>query len=159
MTKNTICLWYERDAEEAARFYTNLFPESSLGGVQRAPSDYPDGKAGDALTVALAIGTRLASRTCTVILTLALAGVMPYSGVRSVIRNCLVIEPALPKVHGPPVLSTAALAEKLMEPEFDPPEKTIVPETCCAAAFVDPLTTNTTSGPSTKFVAGTFATP
>jgi predicted 3-demethylubiquinone-9 3-methyltransferase (glyoxalase superfamily) len=51
MNKNTICLWYERDAEEAARFYTRLFPESSLGAVHRAPSDYPDGKAGDALTV------------------------------------------------------------------------------------------------------------
>jgi predicted 3-demethylubiquinone-9 3-methyltransferase (glyoxalase superfamily) len=51
MNKNTICLWYERDAEEAARFYTRLFPESSLGAVLRAPSDYPDGKAGDALTV------------------------------------------------------------------------------------------------------------
>jgi predicted 3-demethylubiquinone-9 3-methyltransferase (glyoxalase superfamily) len=51
MNKNTICLWYERHAEEAARFYTRLFPESSLGAVHRAPSDYPDGKAGDALTV------------------------------------------------------------------------------------------------------------
>jgi predicted 3-demethylubiquinone-9 3-methyltransferase (glyoxalase superfamily) len=51
MNKNTICLWYERDAEEAARFYTRLFPESSLGAVHRAPSDYPGGKAGDALTV------------------------------------------------------------------------------------------------------------
>jgi predicted 3-demethylubiquinone-9 3-methyltransferase (glyoxalase superfamily) len=51
MNKNTICLWYERDAEEAARFYTRLFAESSLGAVHRAPSDYPDGKAGDALTV------------------------------------------------------------------------------------------------------------
>ena len=51
MNKNTICLWYERDAEEAARFYTRLFAESSLGVVHRAPSDYPDGKAGDALTV------------------------------------------------------------------------------------------------------------
>jgi predicted 3-demethylubiquinone-9 3-methyltransferase (glyoxalase superfamily) len=51
MNKNTICLWYESDAEEAARFYTRLFAESSLGAVHRAPSDYPDGKAGDALTV------------------------------------------------------------------------------------------------------------
>ena len=51
MNKNTICLWYEHNAEEAARFYTNLFPESHLGTVHRAPSDYPDGKAGDALTV------------------------------------------------------------------------------------------------------------
>ena len=51
MNKNTICLWYDRDAEEAARFYTRLFAGSSLGAVQRAPSDYPDGKAGDVLTV------------------------------------------------------------------------------------------------------------
>jgi predicted 3-demethylubiquinone-9 3-methyltransferase (glyoxalase superfamily) len=51
MNKNTICLWYEHDAEEAAHFYTRLFPKSSLGAVHRAPSDYPDGKAGDALTV------------------------------------------------------------------------------------------------------------
>ena len=51
MNKNTICLWYERDAEEAARFYTELFPKSHLGAVHRAPSDYPDGKAGDVLTV------------------------------------------------------------------------------------------------------------
>lgn len=51
MSKNTICLWYEHHAEEAARFYTRLFPESSLGAVHRAPSDYPDGKAGDVLIV------------------------------------------------------------------------------------------------------------
>lgn len=51
MYKNTICLWYERDAEEAARFYTSLFPQSSLGAISTAPSDYPDGKAGDVLTV------------------------------------------------------------------------------------------------------------
>ncbi|WP_146909775.1 VOC family protein [Arenimonas daejeonensis] len=51
MNKNTICLWFDHDAEEAARFYTGLFPQSSLGAVHRAPSDYPDGKAGDALTV------------------------------------------------------------------------------------------------------------
>jgi predicted 3-demethylubiquinone-9 3-methyltransferase (glyoxalase superfamily) len=51
MHKNTICLWFDHDAEEAARFYTGLFPQSSLGTVHRAPSDYPDGKAGDALTV------------------------------------------------------------------------------------------------------------
>jgi predicted 3-demethylubiquinone-9 3-methyltransferase (glyoxalase superfamily) len=51
MNKNTICLWYEHNAEEAARFYTRLFPESSFGAIHRAPSDYPGGKAGDALTV------------------------------------------------------------------------------------------------------------
>ena len=51
MAKNTICLWYERDAEEAARFYAATFPQSSVGAVHRAPGDYPDGKAGDVLTV------------------------------------------------------------------------------------------------------------
>lgn len=51
MNKNTICLWYEGDAEGAARFYTSLFPNSTLGAIHRAPSDYPDGKAGDVLTV------------------------------------------------------------------------------------------------------------
>src|SRR5258705_7768108 len=51
MKKNTICLWFERNADEAARFYTGLFPQSSLGAIHKAPSDYPDGKAGDVLTV------------------------------------------------------------------------------------------------------------
>jgi predicted 3-demethylubiquinone-9 3-methyltransferase (glyoxalase superfamily) len=49
--KNTICLWYEKDAEAAARFYTATFPDSFMGGVHRAPSDFPSGKQGDALTV------------------------------------------------------------------------------------------------------------
>ena len=49
--KNTICLWYERDAEEAARFYAKTFPNSSVGAVHRAPGDYPAGKEGDVLTV------------------------------------------------------------------------------------------------------------
>jgi len=51
VSKNTICLWFEREAEEAARFYTGLFPDSSLGAIHKAPSDYPNGKAGGALTV------------------------------------------------------------------------------------------------------------
>ena len=51
MAKNTICLWYEHDAEEAARFYTTVFPQSCLGAIHRALADYPDGKAGDVLTV------------------------------------------------------------------------------------------------------------
>ena len=51
MKKNTICLWYVRDAEEAARFYARTFPDSAVGAVHRAPSDYPAGKAGDVLTV------------------------------------------------------------------------------------------------------------
>lgn len=49
--KNTICLWYERDAEEAARFYARTFPDSSVGAVHRAPGDYPSGRKGDVLTV------------------------------------------------------------------------------------------------------------
>ena len=51
MAKNTICLWYEKDAEAAARFYAETFPESAVGAVHRAPGDYPAGKAGDVLTV------------------------------------------------------------------------------------------------------------
>jgi predicted 3-demethylubiquinone-9 3-methyltransferase (glyoxalase superfamily) len=51
MNKNTICLWYDKDAEEAARFYAQTFPDSEVGAIQRAPSDYPAGKAGDVLTV------------------------------------------------------------------------------------------------------------
>ena len=49
--KNTICLWYERDAEEAARFYAGTFPDSSVGAVHRAPGDFPSGRQGDVLTV------------------------------------------------------------------------------------------------------------
>lgn len=49
--KNTICLWFNRDAEEAARFYAKTFPDSSVGAVHRAPADYPSGKKGDVLTV------------------------------------------------------------------------------------------------------------
>ena len=51
MHKNTICLWYDHDAEEAARFYTSVFPQSSVGAVFHAPGDYPDGKKGNVLTV------------------------------------------------------------------------------------------------------------
>lgn len=51
IAKNTICIWYDRDAEEAARFYASVFPESEVRAVNRAPSDYPSGKAGDVLTV------------------------------------------------------------------------------------------------------------
>ncbi len=49
--KNTICLWYNDDALEAATFYANTFPDSAVGAVHRAPADYPSGKAGDVLTV------------------------------------------------------------------------------------------------------------
>ena len=40
MSKNTICLWYDKDAEAAARFYAATFPESAVGAVHHAPSDY-----------------------------------------------------------------------------------------------------------------------
>ncbi len=49
--KNTICLWFDKDAEEAANFYAATFPDSKVNNVFRAPSDFPSGKAGDALTV------------------------------------------------------------------------------------------------------------
>src|SRR5687767_2479471 len=49
--KATICLWYDGDAEAAAKFYAQTFPNSRVRGVQRAPSDYPDGKEGDVLVV------------------------------------------------------------------------------------------------------------
>lgn len=49
--KNTICLWYDGTALEAATFYAKTFPDSSVEAVHHAPGDYPDGKQGDVLTV------------------------------------------------------------------------------------------------------------
>ena len=49
--KNTICLWFDKDALEAARFYAATFPDSEVTAVHNAPSDYPSGKEGDVLTV------------------------------------------------------------------------------------------------------------
>lgn len=51
MSKNTICLWYNHDAEEAARFYSKTFPDSKVGAIHYAPVDYPDGKKGEAMLV------------------------------------------------------------------------------------------------------------
>ena len=51
MQKNTICLWYDNDALDAAQFYASTFPDSSVGNVFRAPTDFPGGKAEDVLTV------------------------------------------------------------------------------------------------------------
>ncbi|MEO5930890.1 MAG: VOC family protein [Candidatus Kapaibacterium sp.] len=51
MAKNIICLWYDGAAEEAARFYAQIFPDSAVTGVHRAPGDYPAGKEGQVLTV------------------------------------------------------------------------------------------------------------
>ena len=49
--RNTICLWYDHDALDAATFYAETFPDSAVTAVHRAPADYPSGKAGDVLTV------------------------------------------------------------------------------------------------------------
>lgn len=49
--KNTICIWYDRGAEEAAQFYARTFPNSSVGATHYAPGDFPSGKKGDPLTV------------------------------------------------------------------------------------------------------------
>lgn len=51
MNKNTICIWYDKDAEEAARFYASVFPNSKVTSVQKAPTDYPSGRQGDVLVV------------------------------------------------------------------------------------------------------------
>ncbi|MCQ4289368.1 VOC family protein [Pseudomonas stutzeri] len=50
-SKNTICLWYDGTALEAATFYAETFPDSAVDAIHRAPGDYPSGKQGDVLTV------------------------------------------------------------------------------------------------------------
>lgn len=51
VSKNTVCLWYNGDALDAANFYAKTFPDSAVQAVHKAPSDYPSGKEGDVLTV------------------------------------------------------------------------------------------------------------
>ncbi|MBB1626443.1 VOC family protein [Achromobacter sp. UMC71] len=51
VSKNTICLWYDGGALEAAQFYAKTFPDSAVGRIMHAPSDFPSGKQGDVLTV------------------------------------------------------------------------------------------------------------
>jgi predicted 3-demethylubiquinone-9 3-methyltransferase (glyoxalase superfamily) len=53
--KNTICLWFDKDAQEAARFYAATFPDSKVTAVHRAPGDFPGGKEGDVLTVEFSV--------------------------------------------------------------------------------------------------------
>lgn len=55
ISKNTVCLWFERDAEEAANFYAHTFPGSAVTSVHRAPGDFPGGKQGDVLTVGFTV--------------------------------------------------------------------------------------------------------
>ena len=47
IARNTICLWFNGGALDAARFYADTFPDSHVGAVQRAPGDFPDGHQGD----------------------------------------------------------------------------------------------------------------
>lgn len=54
-SNNTVCLWFNGTALDAARFYAATFPNSAVGAVLRAPADYPSGKAGDVLTVAFTV--------------------------------------------------------------------------------------------------------
>ena len=51
VSKNTICLWYDRAALDAAKFYAATFPDSSVDAIHHSPGDYPSGKQGDVLTV------------------------------------------------------------------------------------------------------------
>jgi len=51
MSRITPCLWYDGDAEQAANLYASIFPDSSVDAVHRSPTDYPNGKTGDVLTV------------------------------------------------------------------------------------------------------------
>jgi len=55
LPKNTICLWYHSEAEAAARFYAEIFPDSAVKAIHHAPSDYPSGKEGDVLTVEFSV--------------------------------------------------------------------------------------------------------
>ncbi|MFM1967016.1 MAG: hypothetical protein RL134_2741 [Actinomycetota bacterium] len=55
MTTNTICLWFDSDAEGAANFYAQTFPDSAVTAIERAPADFPSGKAGDVLTVSFTV--------------------------------------------------------------------------------------------------------
>jgi 2-polyprenyl-6-hydroxyphenyl methylase/3-demethylubiquinone-9 3-methyltransferase len=49
--KNQVCLWYDREAEEAANFYASVFPDTAVEGVHRSLTDYPGGKQDDVLVV------------------------------------------------------------------------------------------------------------
>ena len=58
MDKISPCLWFDGDAEEAARFYTSLFPNSQIDSVDRSPADTPSGPEGAVLTVNFTLGGR-----------------------------------------------------------------------------------------------------
>ena len=56
VSKNTICLWFDGTALDAAQFYAATFPDSAVKAIHRAPGDYPAGKEGDAKSVDLTLG-------------------------------------------------------------------------------------------------------
>ena len=82
MAKNTICLWYDKDAEAAARFYAETFPGSTVRAVRHAPSDYPSGKKGDVLTEALAAGGDQAKRAFDAMMSMKKIDVAAIKGAR-----------------------------------------------------------------------------
>jgi predicted 3-demethylubiquinone-9 3-methyltransferase (glyoxalase superfamily) len=53
--KARICVWYDKDAEEAANFYASVFPDSAVGDIQRAPLDNPSTRAGEAIVVPFSV--------------------------------------------------------------------------------------------------------
>ncbi len=55
LPRNTVCLWFDQDALEAAQFYARTFPDSTVGTVHRAPADYPAGRAGQVMTVEFSV--------------------------------------------------------------------------------------------------------
>ena len=65
IAKNTICLWFDKDAEAAARFYAATFPNSEVRAVHKAPGDFPGGKQGDVLTVDFTVCGDCNSIRCT----------------------------------------------------------------------------------------------
>jgi predicted 3-demethylubiquinone-9 3-methyltransferase (glyoxalase superfamily) len=55
VSRITPCLWFDGRAEEAAQFYTSIFPESAIAAVSRAPADNPSTHAGDVLLVSFTL--------------------------------------------------------------------------------------------------------
>lgn len=49
------CLWFDKDGEEAARFYAETFPDTRIDAIHRSPGDYPSGRKGDVLTIEMHI--------------------------------------------------------------------------------------------------------
>ncbi|MGN6519590.1 MAG: VOC family protein [Dokdonella sp.] len=55
VAKNTVCLWYDGTALDAARFYAETFPDTTVDAIHYAPGDYPSGHEGDVLTVEFSV--------------------------------------------------------------------------------------------------------